>query len=167
MTAGGTMNKTQVADIDRTRVGKMLMNLFGYWKISTGEQLSLLGLPKDNRKAITQYRNGQPLSKDRDKLERAGMLLGIHKSLRLLFPHNRELAYGWMTQPNRAFKGATPVQLIDEQGMAGLYMVRTYLDVQRGDRHGFWRSRWAATQEDGERPLPQHRLPELSPRSLR
>lgn len=126
------MYKTQIASIDRTRVGKMLMNLFAHWQITTGEQLSLLGLSKDNRRALTQYRSGQPLSKDRDKLERAGVLLGIHKSLRLLFPHNRDLAYGWMTQPNRAFKGATPVQLIDEQGMVGLYMVRAYLDVQRG-----------------------------------
>lgn len=64
-------------------------------------------------------------------MERAGMLLGIHKSLRLLFPHNRELAYGWMTQPNLAFQGATPVELIGEQGMAGLSMVQAYLDVQK------------------------------------
>jgi hypothetical protein len=69
---------------------------------------------------------------DRDKLERAGILLGIHKSLRLLFPHNRELAYGWMTQPNRAFQGLTPVALIDQQGMIGIYTVRAYLDRQRG-----------------------------------
>lgn len=126
------MNKTQVADIDRTRVGAILMKLFSHWQISTGDQLSLLGLSRDNRVALTKYRNGQPLSKDRDKLERAGVLLGIHTSLRLLFPHNRELAYGWMTQANRAFNGLSPVELIDEQGMAGLYMVRAYLDGQKG-----------------------------------
>lgn len=126
------MNKAQVANIDRTRVGPILMKLFSHWQISTGDQLSLLGLSKDNRAALTKYRNGRPLPKDRDKLERAGVLLGIHKSLRWLFPHNRELAYGWMTQANRAFNGASPVELIDEQGMAGLYMVRAYLDVQRG-----------------------------------
>lgn len=126
------MNKTQVADIDRTRVGAILMKLFSHWQISTGDQLSLLGLSRDNRAALTKYRNGQPLSKDRDKLERAGVLLGIHTSLRLLFPHNRELAYGWMTQANRAFNGVSPVELIDEQGMAGLYMVRAYLDGQKG-----------------------------------
>lgn len=125
------MNKTQIADVDRTRVGPMLMKLFSHWRISTGDQISLLGLPKDNRAALNQYRNGQLLSKDRDKLERAGMLLGIHKSLRLLFPHSRELAYGWMTRANQAFNGASPVELINEQGMAGLYTVRAYLDGQR------------------------------------
>lgn len=119
-------------DIDRSRVGKMLMALFDHWQLSTSDQLSLLGLSKDNRAALSKYRKGQPLANDRDKLERAGHLLAIHKALRLLFPHNRDLAYAWMSQPNRAFQGQTPTQLIDQQGMLGLYMVRTYLDRQRG-----------------------------------
>lgn len=119
-------------DIDRSRVGKMLMALFDHWQLSTSDQLSLLGLSRDNRAALSKYRKGQPLANDRDKLERAGHLLAIHKALRLLFPHNRDLAYAWMSQPNRAFQGQTPTQLIDQQGMLGLYMVRTYLDRQRG-----------------------------------
>lgn len=120
------------AELDRRRIGRMLMTLFDHWRLSTSEQLSLLGLSKDNRAALSKYRKGQPLANDRDKLERAGSLLGIHKSLRLLFPHDRELAYGWMKRPNRAFNGLTPTQLIDQQGMIGIYMVRAYLDSQRG-----------------------------------
>ncbi|GAB3273063.1 MbcA/ParS/Xre antitoxin family protein [Parahaliea aestuarii] len=116
---------------EQARIIKMIMKLFDHWKLSTGEQLSLLGLPKENRRALVGYSNGQPLANDRDKLERARILLGIHKSLRLLFPHNRKLLYGWMTQPNEAFSGATPVQLIDESGLMGLYMVHTYLDRVR------------------------------------
>lgn len=121
-----------VGPVDRSRIGKMLITLFDHWKLSTIEQLSLLGLSKDNRAALSKYRNGQPLANDRDKLERAGILLGIHKSLRLLFPYNRDLAYAWMSQPNKAFNGQSPVEVIDRHGMIGMYMVRTYLDVQRG-----------------------------------
>lgn len=110
----------------------MLMTLFDHWQLSTSEQLSLLGFSKENRATLSKYRKGQPLTNDRDKLERAGGLLGIHKSLRLLFPHDRELAYSWMKRPNRAFNGLTPTQLIDQQGMIGIYMVRSYLDSQRG-----------------------------------
>lgn len=121
-----------VGNVDRSRIGKMLIQLFDHWKLSTAEQLSLLGLSKDNRAALSKYRHGQPLANDRDKLERAGILLGIHKSLRLLFPYNRELAYGWMSQPNKAFNGQSPVEVIDREGMIGMYMVRSYLDVQRG-----------------------------------
>ncbi|GAB2717718.1 antitoxin Xre/MbcA/ParS toxin-binding domain-containing protein [Halomonas garicola] len=108
----------------------MLINLFAYWQITTDEQLSLLGLAKDKQKTLTH---------ERDKLKRASVLLDIHKSLRLLFPHNRELVYGWMTQPNRAFNGATPVQIIDERGMVGLYMTWCGLIwMCRGTgRHGF------------------------------
>lgn len=122
-----------VNEVDRGRIGKMLMTLFDHWQLPTSEQLSLLGLSKDNRAALSNYRQGRPLANDRDKLERAGILLGIHKALRLLFPHDRELAYAWMRQPNRAFHGLTPVQLIDQQGMIGMYMVRAYLDQQRGN----------------------------------
>lgn len=117
---------------DRNRISKMLVTLFDHWKLSTADQLGLLGASKENRALLSRYRRGEPLANDRDKLERAGILLGIHKSLRLLFPQNRALAYTWMTTPNRAFDGRTPVTLIDEEGMIGLYTVRAYLDRQRG-----------------------------------
>jgi len=119
-------------ETDRTRIGKMLMTLFDHWDLTTSQQLSLLGLSKDNRSALSNYRKGRALANDRDKLERAGILLSVHKSLRLLFPHNRALAYAWMRQPNRAFQGVSPVDVIDQQGMIGLYLVRAYLDRQRG-----------------------------------
>lgn len=127
-----TATASAAITIDRKRIGKMLMRLFEHWKLSSVDQLSLLGLSKDNRGALSKYRNGQPLANDRDKLERAASLLAIHKALRLLFPHNPGLAYDWMSLPNRAFNGLTPVQLIDQQGMIGIYMVRNYLDRQRG-----------------------------------
>lgn len=118
--------------VDRGRIAVMVMKLFEHWQLTTAAQLSLLGLSPSNRATLGRYRKGEPLANDRDKLERAGILLGIHKSLRLLFPEHRELAYGWMTRPNQAFEGATPVEVINEQGMMGLYAVRAYLDRQRG-----------------------------------
>ena len=114
-------------NIDRGKISKMLIALLLHWGLSTEEQLSLLGLAKTNRAALTRYRHGQPLVNDRDKLDRAEILLGIHKSLRRLFPSNRELVYSWVSQPNQAFGGHSPIQLIDERGMMGMYMVRAYL----------------------------------------
>lgn len=67
----------------------------------------------------------------RDQYERVGHLLGIHKSLRLLFPGNRDVVYGWMKMRNRAFGGMTPVDAIRDYGFVGLLMVRTYLDRSR------------------------------------
>lgn len=117
---------------DRARLGKMLMVLFDHWELSSAERLALLGLAQDNRSALSNYRQGKPFSGDRDKLERAGVLLGIHKSLRLLFPHNQDLAYAWMKTPNLAFGGKTPTEVIETEGILGAHMVRAYLDRQRG-----------------------------------
>ena len=112
---------------------RMVMQLFDHWQLSTEDQASLLGLPPGNRAALGRYRKGEPVGGSRDQYERVGHLLAIHKNLRLLFPHNRELAYRWMTARNRAFDNLTPVDIIKEWGFAGLLKVRAYLDHARGN----------------------------------
>lgn len=118
--------------LDRSAIAKMLMQLFDHWGLSTEDQLALLGLATSNRAALTRYRKGDPIAPSRDTLDRAGHLLGIHKNLRLLFPHNRDLAYAWMSTRNQAFEGRTPVETVRDWGFAGLLMVRAYLDRARG-----------------------------------
>jgi len=117
---------------DRSELAKMLMTLFSHWQLTSEEQLALLGLSTKNRSVLARYRKGDPLAPNRDLLERAGILLSIHKSLRILFPKNRDLAYAWMKQHNKAFDGSTPVDAIKEWGFTGLLMVRSYLDKARG-----------------------------------
>ena len=117
---------------DRGALAKMVMALLGHWKLTTEDQAVLLGLAANNRAALTRYRKGEPIGTSRDQYERVGHLLGIHKNLRLLFPHNRELAYRWMSARNKAFDNLTPVEVIKEWGFAGLLMVRSYLDRARG-----------------------------------
>jgi len=117
---------------DRGVLAKMIMALFDHWKLTTEDQAILLGLATNNRAALTRYRKGEPIGTSRDQYERVGHLLGIHKNLRLLFPHNRELTYQWMSTRNKAFDNLTPVDVIKEWGFAGLLMVRSYLDRARG-----------------------------------
>ncbi len=115
----------------RARLAAMITKLLDHWELSAAEQAALLGLSTGSRTTLSRYREGEPLADSRDLLDRAGHLLGIHKSLRLLFPHDRDLAYRWMTQPNRRL-GARPVDLIIEHGFEGLLTVRRYLEFQRG-----------------------------------
>ena len=115
---------------DRSELAKMVMALFSHWQLSSHNQLALLGLSPTNRSALTRYRQGKPLALNRDLQDRVGILLDIHKTLRLLFPHNREMAYTWMTIRNKAFEGMTPVELIDAKGFYGLLVVQTYLQRQ-------------------------------------
>ena len=117
---------------DKGALARMVMTLFDHWQLSTEDQAALLGLAPGNRAALARYRKGEPIGASRDQLERVGHLLGIHKNLRLLFPHNRELAYRWMSTRNLAFEQRTPVEVIREWGFAGLLAVRAYLDRARG-----------------------------------
>ncbi|MBA4742979.1 MAG: DUF2384 domain-containing protein [Azoarcus sp.] len=120
------------ASEDRGALAKMVMTLLEHWKLSTEDQAALLGVAASNRAALARYRKGEPIGTSRDQFERVGLLLGIHKNLRLLFPQNRDLAYRWMSTRNKAFDNLTPVDVIKEWGFAGLLMVRSYLDRARG-----------------------------------
>jgi len=116
----------------RVRLAAMVTRLLEHWRLSAAEQAEVLGLSAASRSTLGRYRTGEPLADNRDLLDRAGHLLGIHKSLRLLFPHDRDLVYRWMAQPNRRL-GARPVDLILRHGFEGLLAVRRYLDFQRGE----------------------------------
>jgi hypothetical protein len=115
----------------RRRLARLVLALFDRWELSTAEQAALLGLSPDNRATIARYRRGEPLGESRDLIERAGHLLGIHKSLRILFPHDRDLAYRWVKAPNRRL-GAPPLEIMIARGFEGLLAVRRYLDFERG-----------------------------------
>jgi hypothetical protein len=131
MRANPTAPVERAASADRAALARMVMKLLEHWHLGTEDQLALLGLAATNRAALGRYKRGEPLGGGRDQLERVGHLLGIHKNLRLLFPQNPDLAYGWMTTRNRAFDNRTPTEVIREEGFAGLLMVRGYLDRAR------------------------------------
>lgn len=120
------------ASEDRGALARMVMTLLDHWNLSTEDQAALLGIAASNRAALSNYRSGKPIGTSRDQHDRVGHLLGIHKNLRLLFPHNRDLAYRWMSTRNKAFDNLSPVEVVKEWGFAGLLMVRGYLDHARG-----------------------------------
>lgn len=115
----------------RTSLAKMVVRLFDHWNLSTADQGALLGLSENARMTLSRYRKGQALADNVDLLGRAGHLLAIHKALRIMFPHDRDLVYRWVSQPNRRFGGRTPLEIM-KQGYEGLLAVRRYLDFERG-----------------------------------
>jgi len=116
----------------RQALARMIMNLLEHWQLTAEDQLALLGLNPESRVSLKRYREGGALSDNRDLLDRAGHLLAIHKSLRIIFPQNRELAYRWMSTRNHNFQLMTPVEVVKQYGFTGLLMVRSYLDRERG-----------------------------------
>ncbi len=118
---------------ERVVLARAVTRLFELWQLNAADQLMLLGLNESNRIALQRYARGEALAANRDLLERVGLLLGIHKALKLLYPHNPEIAGGWMAAPYTKFDNATPVEIVRRHGFAGLLMVRGTLDRMRGD----------------------------------
>jgi len=118
--------------VSRERLARMVVQLLERWQLSAADQATLLGLSANSRSTVARYRRGEPLADSPDLLARAGHLLGIHKALRILFPHDLELAYRWVSAPNRRFGGEAPLALMRRHGYEGILAVRRYLDFERG-----------------------------------
>ena len=116
----------------RERLARVVVQLLERWKLSAVDQATLLGLSANSRSTIARYRRGEPLADSPDLIARAGHLLGIHKALRIIFPHDRELAYRWVSAPNRRFGGEPPLAIMRRHGYEGILAVRRYLDFERG-----------------------------------
>lgn len=98
------------------------------WRLSTEEQILLLGSP--GRSTFFKWKkDGGNLPADTQ--ERLSHLLGIWKSLRILFTVD-ERAEEWVRRRNLYFDGASALDVMLEGSVTSLYRVRRYLDAQRG-----------------------------------
>ena len=101
------------------------------WRLSIPEQLALLGIA--SRSTYFKWRKDPHPRLPRDTLERLSYLLGIYKALQLLLPDMRA-ADEWIRRPNDAplFGGKSALERMLSGNVADLYIVRQYLDAQRG-----------------------------------
>jgi hypothetical protein len=102
------------------------------WKLTVPEQTTLLGV---GRTTLYQWKQGKPALLDRHVLERLSYLFGIWAALQILLP-SPERADAWVRQPNDAplFGGGSALQRMLGGQVADLYVVRQYLDAQRGGK---------------------------------
>lgn len=113
---------------NRQKLTKMIMRLFEHWKLSTADQLEILGLSANSRRMLTQYRKGKALPNNRDMLDRLGWLLVIHQDLRTLYPKNPELCYSWVNRRSRHLNNWTPLEVMKAQGFIGIFRVAQLLE---------------------------------------
>jgi Antitoxin Xre/MbcA/ParS C-terminal toxin-binding domain/Antitoxin Xre-like helix-turn-helix domain len=101
------------------------------WGLSTDEQLVLLGAPARSTCFAWKKRGAERLP--RDVLERISYILGIWKALEILLP-DPVSADTWVRRPNSAapFGGRSALDRMMSGNVADLYVVRQYLDAQRG-----------------------------------
>jgi hypothetical protein len=106
-------------------------NIAEAWGLSVAEQLKLLGIA--SRSTFFKWRRESQPRLPQDTLERLSYLLGIYKSLQILLP-DTHAADAWVRQPNNAapFGGRSALERMLSGQVADLYVVRQYLDAQRG-----------------------------------
>lgn len=108
---------------------KAFFNLAGEWGLRREEQVVLLGAP--SQRTFYRWRAGKVAGLPRDTLERISVLVGIYKAIRILLPV-RERAAAWIKRPNKAFDGASALDVMLKGQVDNLYQVRRYLDAWRG-----------------------------------
>ena len=121
---------------DSAKVSKSALrtffNIMNAWQLSAEQAMTLLGL--DSRSTYFKWKKNPESAKlTPDKLERLSYIFGIYKALQLLLP-NADSADGWIKRPNSAlpFQGKSALERMLTGRVADLYVVRQYLDGQRG-----------------------------------
>ena len=101
------------------------------WKLRGAEQRRLLGDPAES--TFFKWKRDQDGHPGRDVIERISYLLGIWKALQTLSPDPAQ-ADAWLHKPNQAplFGGHSAMQRMLSGNVGDLYVVRQYLDAQRG-----------------------------------
>jgi len=101
------------------------------WKLKVAEQRTLLGDPPES--TYFKWKKQQDGALSRDAIERISYLLGVWKDLQILFPDPAQ-ADAWVRRPNTAplFGGRSALDRMLSGNVADLYVVRQYLDAQRG-----------------------------------
>ena len=102
------------------------------WELAASEQATLLGV---GRTTLYQWKQGKAGSLDRHVLERLSYLFGIYAALQILFPQAQR-ANEWLRKANAAplFGGRSALERMLGGQVADLYVVRHYLDAQRGGK---------------------------------
>ena len=117
----------------RKTLAKAFWKLVKHYSLVQREQAGLLGI-KENRSRLNKLREEVELPDDPDKYLRVAHLIGIHKNLRVLFPHNREVVYSWMKTPRDLFQGQSAIEYILSdylRSLPRLASVRRVLDQIR------------------------------------
>ncbi len=101
------------------------------WDLSARDARTLLGDPPES--TFYKWKSGHVGSVHRDVLERVSYLLGIYKALQIMLP-DPAAADGWIHRPNAAapFGGQSALDRMRSGNVADLFVVRQYLDAQRG-----------------------------------
>ncbi len=114
---------------------KALFNIVQCWQVRDEDVRQLLGgISSSAYYLLKQNPRTQGKTLDQDRLVRISYLIGIFKSLNILY--SQRLADQWMQLPNNnpIFAGRTPLEYIVRGGTPAMDILRRLLDARRGGR---------------------------------
>lgn len=101
------------------------------WGLTQAEARILLGNPPES--TYYKWKSGKVGNVSSDLVERISYVLGIYKALQILLP-DPAAADAWVKRPSSAplFNGRSALQLMLSGRVADLFLVRQFLDAERG-----------------------------------
>jgi hypothetical protein len=101
------------------------------WGLSSDQQMTLLGVSAPS--TFYKWKKDTNVTLPKDTLERISYVLGIYKALQILLP-SEVAADEWVKRQNTAptFGGRSALDRMLSGQVADLFVVRQYLDAQRG-----------------------------------
>ena len=127
------LSASALPDVDPAHLARAGLATFfrigAEWDLDATQQMSLLGL--NSRTTFFRWKRIAPAALPPDTLERLSHVFGIYKSLQIVLPG--PAADDWIHRPNDAplFDGRPALEVM-LAGVAGLFLVRAYLDGERG-----------------------------------
>ena len=110
---------------------RTFLRIADLWGLTIDEQMTLLGVTA--RSTFFKWKKDPNATLPKDTLERISYILGIYKALQILLP-DEKAADEWVRRPNAAslFGGQSALDRMLSGQVADLFVVRQYLDAQRG-----------------------------------
>ena len=113
---------------------RTFFNIASAWGLNEKQAMTLLGFDERTRSTYFKWKRDPKNARlTKEKLERLSYIFGIYKALQILLP-KPESADNWIHRPNEAevFGGRSALDRMLSGNVADLYVVRQYLDAQRG-----------------------------------
>lgn len=117
-----------VTDREAAAMFRAAVNLMRLWGVTDSQAAVLLDLPA---RTYARWKADGAGRMGRDAKARLSNLMGIHKSLRIIF-HDPQRGYDWVKKPNAMFGGRTALDVMLGGELTDLMRVRRALDAERG-----------------------------------
>jgi hypothetical protein len=113
-------------------LGKNFFKICEEFNIEPKDQVIILG--QKHLRTIQNWKKENTIGQTWDVFNRVSLLLGIVKSLNVIYPRNPEIVNSWLHKNRKLFSGRSALELITEdplQSQAALFIVRRVLDMYR------------------------------------